>query len=489
MKKIFTLIFFISNTHSFSQTAVTAVSISNSTAITSTTYTIGANIYIWGLSPNNTVVNLNGFTAAGLDYSYASSLNGIVKIRRVNNALVSGNFSLIWSQVPATTSFNMYNEFESDMNVFFDGKTYNKGTDNFFDNTSSNSNNVERLDWILSAGYSTPQPSKIGFLVVERGADNAHDAFCIAAITSLDVNGDPATYGSIKRVATNQFGNIATSTLSYRILKGASGTNLADAGSNSQARGGVSVSLSDLGIAANTTIYGYSLFANDLPTTATPADLVNYNNVTNFPITTGGTPGGIDLIAVTGIYIENSLLPNSFSINANQTNNITTINTIAEQESNIKEYILETSVDGIHFNYAEKQIAQNNAGTNHYTFIYNIANIKTVYFKVKQLHKDGHTEVSKIIQIKNDNLNLTVSVYPNPTSNYLNISFYKEKIANTILEITNSNGSLVRRMYLKSNIGANTISIQDIQEWSKGWYEITIRNEGEKVLTKKFQKL
>ncbi len=487
MKNIFTGVLLLLNLMGTAQTAVTAVTTANTAATLATTYTIGANTYNWGVSPNNTVVSLNGFTAGGLGYSYASSLNGIVKIRRVNNALVTGNFSLIWSEIPSTTSFNMYNEFESNMDIFFDGKTYNKGTDNFFDNTSANSNNVERLDWILATGYATPQPSKIGFLIVERGANGAHDPFCIAAITSLDANGDPATYGPIKRVATAQYGDIAASSLSYRILKGASGTNLADAGANTQARGGVSVALSDLSIAANTTIYGYSLFANDLPAGATPTDLVNFNNATNFPTNTGAA-GGIDLIAVTGIYIENSLLPNNFSINSNLANNIATITVTTEQESNIKEYILENSVDGINFSYADKQVAKTTTGNNNYAFKFNFENSKTMYYRVKQLHKDGSIVISKIIQLKNHK-SLSILLFPNPTISSITVNFFSENTDNAIITITNSSGVLVKQIKTKSTIGNNIITFYDMEEWPKGAYTITIINNDNKKITKTFQKL
>ena len=126
----------------FSQTAITAVTTSNSSATGSFSYVNGGNTYNWGLAPNNNVVNLNGFTAGGLSYSYASFLNGTVRIRRVNNANISGNFTLVWAEsVTNGTIFNLLPAYQNDMEGFFNSRTYNKGTDNLFDNISFNSNN------------------------------------------------------------------------------------------------------------------------------------------------------------------------------------------------------------------------------------------------------------------------------------------------------------------------------------------------------------
>lgn len=72
--------------------------------------------------------------------------------------------------------------------------------------------------------------------------------------------------------------------------------------SGTQNIGGVFLSLNDLGIANTVKIFGYSIFAADLPANATAADLVNFKNATFFPTNTNSsTDGGIDLIALTGV--------------------------------------------------------------------------------------------------------------------------------------------------------------------------------------------
>ena len=312
MKKLILLVnTFLCLTHSFSQSAITAVVTITSNASSIYTYSNSGNTYNWGVGPNNTVETFTGFTVGGVSFTYASALKGNVKLRRVDNAKITGNFSLVWAEtVTNGTIFNMFPEYQNDMEPFFNNRVYNKGTDNLFDNTSANCNNIERLDWILNSPFSTPVPSQLGFAVFERGAAGAHDPFCIAAITSVDGLGNPATYSNILRVATASYGELGPS-LNYRILKAQYPTDLLDASANTQNRGGVFITFQSLGIVANQTIYGYSLLANDLPGGATPSNLVDFTNATYFPTNTGNA-GRIDLLAITGISISITELPTRF---------------------------------------------------------------------------------------------------------------------------------------------------------------------------------
>src|SRR5258706_8152561 len=217
------------------------------------------------------------------------------------------------------------------METFLNGNAYNKGTDNLLDNTSVNSNDIERFDWLSTSSYSTPFPDKVGFTVFDKGAVGTHDPFCIAGVTSVDGSGHPLTYGNIVRVVAANYGDPGPS-ITYRVVKGPFPSNLFAVQTATQNIGGVFVSLQDLGIAANTPIYGYSLIANDLPISATSADLVDYTNTTFFPTNTG-ISGGIDLVAVTGISVANSVLPvGLLRFNAVENNDIINLNWSVENE-------------------------------------------------------------------------------------------------------------------------------------------------------------
>ncbi len=293
------------------QTPVSTVIYDYGAASTGFTYTIGSSVYKYGnlSGTSNNIQNVTGFTLPSGTYYYNVFIDGQVKIRRVNNSIATGRRTLVWMEsVESSGNYNIYPPYTDSMELFFDGRTINKGTDNLFGNQgdgSGNNNNIERVDWIVPDGLTTTNPTESGFAIFERGADNAHDPFCIAPVLALNANGDPSKYGNILRVTSAHYGNIPNSSLNYSILrKEQSDAYLARSNNGNQNRGGVFISFQDLGIAPGEIIYGYSLFAYDLPASATPTNLKDYTNTTYFPTNTSSntSQGGIDLIAITGLF-------------------------------------------------------------------------------------------------------------------------------------------------------------------------------------------
>lgn len=253
---------------------------------------------------------LNSFTIGSEVYSYADNASSIVKIRRVNNNVVAGTRTLLWVEKAGSatnTSVAVVNTYNDNMESVFDGNSLNQGTDNLFANQgdgNGNNNNIERMDVIFSGGVISTINTKVGFALFERGDDNAHDPFVIAPITAIDVNGNPTGYGNILRVNTADYGNLpSSSTDFYVVRKESNETNLRMSTSGTQKIGGVFISFNDMGVAPGVKIYGYSIFAYDLPANATGANLVDYTNSTYFPTNTSSATmqGGIDLIALTGV--------------------------------------------------------------------------------------------------------------------------------------------------------------------------------------------
>ena len=100
-----------------------------------------SHIYNWSLTPNNNRETVSRFSAGGLSYSYVSKLTGKIKLRRVNIAMITGNFSLVWAEsVLNDSNINLLPAYQNNMENFYDSSSYNKGTDNTFGNTTGNSN-------------------------------------------------------------------------------------------------------------------------------------------------------------------------------------------------------------------------------------------------------------------------------------------------------------------------------------------------------------
>jgi hypothetical protein len=475
----------------FSQTPITAVTTTSSSSATSFSYTNGGNTYNWAVNPNNATVLVDGFTAGGQPYTYASFLNGTVKLRRVNNAGITGNFSLIWAEVVNNgTIFNMLPAYQNDMEAFFDNRAYNKGTDNFFDNTSGNSNNIERLDWILGSSFATTNTSKIGFAIFERGAVGAHDPFCIAAITAVDASGNPSAYGNIVRVASASYGDPGPN-VTYRILKAPFPSNLLDAGTATQNRGGVIVSLQNLGIAANQPIFGYSLFSNDLPVSATPANLVDFTNTTFFPTNTGN-PGGIDLIAVTGIYIETVFLPVKFiDFSATAYNDNVKLSWIVEHEVNLKKYDIERSTDGTRFEkVGELPVGQPSAGKATYYFNDPVAGVASgkLYYRIKQYDTDNSFSYSKIVAIKRSDRDAGILLYPNPVADALYLNISHGTTTDAVIAVFNAAGAQVLVQNEAIAAGNNAFTIQGLGKLPRGSYVLSVKLRDGASFSEQFSK-
>jgi len=482
MKKIITPLFLLFlNQIAFAQAKITTVSTTDVAGGTATNYVVGGNTYNWATSPNNVQKRVTGFSTAAGSFGYASALAGVVKLKRSTGGTTTGDFSLVWSEASVTASpFNIQAAMPANMESYFSANIFNKGTDNLFDNANANSNNIERLDWILSSGYSTANVTKAGFAVFERGVDGAHDPFDIAAITGLDVSGNPNAYGPVLRILSTNYGNITNSTVSYRILKGASGTNLLDAGTNTQNRGGVFLSLSDLGITAGATVYGYSLLAADFPSGATSADIVNTSNTTNFPVNTG-TPGGIDLIATTGIFADVTVLPISIeSFTAKKENYNKLYWKITDPENEINNFTILKSTNAVDFFEIGNVKSINNIDNYNFTDYNSVKNYTNCYYKLVIKKKNGQSVFSSIVKI-NGIKNTAATILPNPvlTEAVINCNVLKDGYINML--IINTKGEEILSQKTKVQKGLNNIQLKKVEALKPGAYIVKILLPDEQV--------
>jgi hypothetical protein len=491
MKLIFTLALCFSLLLTTAQTPITAVNTNSVSSPTSYTYTSGGNTYKWAVDPYNATVYLNGFTAGSVNYSVVPSLSGSVQLRRTDNAGTTGNFTLVWSQGNLVgQQINLFTSYENNMENLMNNRIYNQGADNFFDNVAPNSNNIERLDYLLAAGFSTPVPDKYGIPVFDRGDVGGHDPFVIAAITAVDAFGNPSGYGNILRVTNAGYGDPGPN-IAFRILKAQYPDDLIEVGSNTQSRGGTFISLQALGVAANQTIYGYSILANDLPGSATSANLVDWTNTTYFPTNTGFS-GGIDMAAVVGLFVDNVVLPTRFTIfNANNNNAAVNLQWSVENDNTVDHYEIERSEDGIDFTKIQSVPGSgSSAGNRSYQLTDNITDVtaEIIFYRIKMYDKDGSFTYSKIVSVKVTGFNSAFRMYPNPVKNNLFLNIRHNANSKVRISIINTEGQKVLRQNQNIVNGNNSLSLDGVERLSKGTYILNINIEGGKRIVRRFQK-
>jgi len=279
---------------------------------------------------------LNSFNANGSAYLVAPAASSIVKLRRVNNTQVTGTRNIIYMETtassatgcPSPAALNFKPPYIDTMENLLAAGMLNQGTDNIFTNTGNgdgNNNNIERVDVIFPGGLNTASPTQAGFAILDRGGNNQHDPFRIVAITSLDAQGNPNGFGSLKTCIggngsnNGNWGHPTTANgnkqLACFVMRKDAGDPYLRASSNvNQELGGVFYSFADLGIASGQSLYGYALLAPDGITSPTNAQLLDLSNTSVYPTTTTESTGGLDLVAVntvfqTGSYVVLELPP------------------------------------------------------------------------------------------------------------------------------------------------------------------------------------
>lgn len=289
--------------------------------------------YTWSNGTDNQL-KLTSFTANSKTYVVAGSPGVEVKLRRVNNATVTGTRNILYSETTAASATSCVTPrqldfkapYNDDMAEFLNNNVLNHGTDNVFTNASNgdgNNNNIERVDVVFTTGIATSLPADAGFVLCERGNNNAHDGFRIAAILSIDGSNNPTSFGATKNCTAGNSSNngswghptIASGNkllAAYVLRKDPADTYLRVSSNVNQEIGGVFFSLSDLGVVANQIIYGYCLLGPDGTANPTSSQILNTSNAAVFPTTTTEAQGGgLDLISINTFYGTNQALANS----------------------------------------------------------------------------------------------------------------------------------------------------------------------------------
>lgn len=282
------------------------------TGVTYSSVSDAADVTVNNITYQNSTYAVQTITTASTTYSLSGPQATNVFFRR-NTSSSSPNNSTVLYQYSLTTGGSGSNvntaavvgtsDSTPTLAELMMSNDMTKGIRNPFANgTSSDSSNIERIDYYLP-NYTVQANDALVFFDLEN-LGNFGDGFRIAAFTAVDGAGDldagtagtPTTYASTGLlIAADSFGNpiSAPGTTDARYLRATttSGDNLNASQSlvtidtsgdgtlnnNDLYLVGIVIRFSDLGIAAGTTIQGFSLMAGDVAVT-TASSLVNWNN-------------------------------------------------------------------------------------------------------------------------------------------------------------------------------------------------------------------
>jgi trimeric autotransporter adhesin len=162
-------------------------------------------------------------------------------------------------------------------------------------------------------------------------------------------------------------------------------------------------------------------------------------------------------------------------------------------ESNNKGFELQRSIDGKDFSTITfiNTKAENGTSSNYltYNFIDERATNVTLYYRLKQLDRDGKiTYSSSTVIIKGDKAGLEISsVYPNPAKERVNLAITSGFNQKATISITDINGKTVKQISTTLNAGDNYINL-DINSLASGSYFIRLINSQSEIKTAQFIK-
>ncbi|MBI3882698.1 MAG: T9SS type A sorting domain-containing protein [Sphingobacteriales bacterium] len=212
------------------------------------------------------------------------------------------------------------------------------------------------------------------------------------------------------------------------------------------------------------------------------------SNVTNIPtmfygigaVNTGGTDSSYVPLQSAGIL---AVKFSDFSVTTRNDNAL--LNWIVEEESTSTDrYEVERSTDGKYFS-SFSTISVSNSYGKRAAYTYNDNNISalsnsgSIYYRVKQIDKDGqsvNSSVQKITISAKD-----ISVMPNPVKNIAYVTYSLSESTPVFISVLNSIGTELQQFELQGFIGVNNQKI-DMGAYPAGAYLLKIRT-GNQVKT------
>ncbi len=159
----------------------------------------------------------------------------------------------------------------------------------------------------------------------------------------------------------------------------------------------------------------------------------------------------------------------------------TDLNWTTATEINSDYFIIERSADGITFeNIATTNAAGNSTSITNYTAIDENPLKGVSYYRLKQFDFDGNFTYSQIESINNDEFNMEVNLFPNPSADgAFNLDIVGSENEEILVVLFNANGQMVYSKAIVTSSSQTTIAINTENKLSSGIYWVTGTSKNE----------
>jgi hypothetical protein len=232
---------------------------------------------------------------------------------------------------------------------------------------------------------------------------------------------------------------------------------------------------------------GSAIIANASSPTATISNMVTGSSYA-FKLTVTDVVGATGS-AITDVTVMNALLPVEFTyFKAQKTTagNLLQWGTVTEQNNDY--FAVERSEDGNQFTTIDK-VAGAGAGNavKAYTYTDTKAAKGNVYYRLRQVDKDGQFKFSKLVLISNINKGVAVQMYPNPVQDNLTLVANKDVKGKGKISIYDLTGRAIRQQTIEKNDKLLNEMV-DMNNLTPGLYIVEIKIGGTYKLTERIMK-
>jgi len=241
-------------------------------------------------------------------------------------------------------------------------------------------------------------------------------------------------------------------------------------------------------------IYLYILFLAGSISTATAQNIFSGGNsdgfsfqTEGFEIYSGGGANGFAVASVGALDAEVALPVGLLSFTAQAQGNKVLLQWQTATEINSDHFEVAHAADARTFSFLTSVPGHNNSQTaQDYQCIDPMPYAGINYYRLKQVDKDGHYQLSKVVAVNIDKTNsardFLVSIYPNPASQRIYMNITSQRNVNSNIYLYNAEGKLVSSQYSQLKTGDNSIG-WNISHLSPGVYYCKFDNTAIPVIS------
>lgn len=148
----------------------------------------------------------------------------------------------------------------------------------------------------------------------------------------------------------------------------------------------------------------------------------------------------------------------------------------AENEQDVEKYVIERSKDAVNFEQIGEE-SSNHSSSSNYNHEDDLTgyNIRTVYYRLVQVERNGKKEYSKLVQFKFDDEFTKLSLYPNPFVDQVSLKLFVDAEQTGVVSIYDAAGKQVKQQLVSLTKGTNTLKIENLGKLLSGIYTLKIR--------------